>query len=125
MRELRIYGRALSPQEILAHWRPAGKFAAAAAPLSNPPVPLVTVPTSSIETSAVEYGAPFLSINGNKLIITGEVRQVYELQATHDLSIPWQPLITLTNRSGTVELIDEADGDGTSRFYRIKVLPSP
>jgi Concanavalin A-like lectin/glucanases superfamily len=118
MRELRIYGRALAPDEIASlfdqgndtgvkaivnrsHWRSP-----------NEPYP---------ETQAVEFGIPFLAIDGRKLVITGESRQVYEVLATEDLTGAWQPLVTLTNKSGIVQFSDTEAAGVPQRFYRIIV----
>ena len=70
---------------------------------------------------AAEVGVPFLSIEGNRLVVTGEAKQVYEVQVSEDLLGNWQPLVMLTNRTGQVAYTDAAARQAVGRFYRIKV----
>lgn len=120
MRELRIYGRALANDEILALF--TGKRSPAQTAASNAGLePMLDLPTVAQETPATINGAPFLSIDGNRLLITGEARQTYEVQFTLDLGKEWQPLTTLTNRLGTIEYEDTTRSNGV-KFYRIKVV---
>jgi hypothetical protein len=126
MRELRIYNHALTPQEILAHYNPAETQRFTLAGIQPPPEPRITLATRSNETAAAENGAPFLSISGNNLTITGESRQIYDILVTDDLNQPWVYLMTVTNKLGVLNLIDEEAKQRGNTFYRIQVAgPKP
>ncbi|MEM7392970.1 MAG: LamG domain-containing protein [Verrucomicrobiota bacterium] len=74
---------------------------------------------------ARDFGVPFLSMDGRKMLITGESGQVYEIQATDDLTRgQWERVSVLTNRLGTLKFEDPAAQDHRHRFYRINFLRS-
>jgi hypothetical protein len=115
MREIRIYGRALSADEIGSLFnRDNDSGAKAILQQSREQAP-------DSGSDAAEVGIPFLAIDGGKLVITGESHQVYEIMATSDLGAAWQPLVTMTNQSGVVEYTDPEAANIPQRFYRIKV----
>lgn len=120
MREIRIYGRTLSANEIVTLYRRDQ-----IAPTNPKPVAgdvTTQPPTEDLSNAlAAQVGIPFLAIDGRKLVITGESNQIYDLQVTSDLSSVWQPLVTLTNHSGVVEFTDTNAQYLPQRFYRIKV----
>lgn len=123
MRELRIYGTALTEAEIKAHYHPQGDYSQqlALASFQPPSEPRVTLATAGNETAAAENGLPFLSLSGNNLTITGESRQVYDILVTDDLNQPWVYLMTVTNRMGTLKLVDDEAPKRGNTFYRIQV----
>jgi hypothetical protein len=115
MKEIRIYGRALSSKEVDALFD-----------LGNDAGPDAVVRRSSGASPSpgqdqAVVGIPFLAINGAKLTITGEPRQAFDILVTSDLNANWQPLVTLTNQMGVVEYQDTEAANGPQRFYRIKV----
>jgi hypothetical protein len=124
MADLRGYNRVLTPSEIalLASAVPGGGSRAIIKTLGqssvNPRSPLVA------QDAAPILGVPFLSIEGRKLVITGESRQIYDIQVTENMSDGWQNLVTLTNQLGNVEYLDTSH-DSAQRFYRIVVRNSP
>ena len=118
MRELRLYRRNLSSQEIQTLFSP--QVAAAKPVAAQLAVPEQIQPSVLNEAPGTVLGSPFLSIAGNKLTITGEARQVVEIQATTDLNQPWQHVTLLTNQSGVTEFTDR-QAAGNARFYRIEV----
>ncbi len=120
LREIRIYGRALSANEIFTLYQQDH---------GGPVNPTITASEATTQLAveglsdalAAQVGIPFLAIDGRKLIITGEASQIYEVQVTSDLTDVWQPLVTLTNQTGVVEFTDAKVQYIPQRFYRIKV----
>lgn len=120
MKDIRIYNRVLTFGEI---YRLAGRGEprrqTSSLAVSGIPDP------SSMPVSldrARDGGIPFLFINGKQLSITGETSQIYEVEATHNLTAPWESLGVITNTLGSFE-IEDPDGDRyVQRFYRIKVI---
>lgn len=126
LRELRIYNRALTETEIQAHYNPADAQKFALAGIKPPATPRVTLATRSNETAAAENGVPFLGLSGNTLTITGESRQIYDILVTDDLNQPWVYLMTVTNKTGVLNLIDDDAPKRGNTFYRIQVAgPKP
>ena len=126
MRDVRIYGRALTPGEIsavLVQSLPRGKAAAVRPSSETAATPVVG--KSSFTALAAEVGIPFLSIDASKLVVTGEAGQTYELLYTDDLGDSWKKLATLKNPDGHVEFSDTSGGYTPRRFYRIKVGTGP
>ncbi|MDB6124614.1 MAG: hypothetical protein JWQ71_3607 [Pedosphaera sp.] len=119
MRDIRMYGRALTVNEIaLLHTLEKNPLPAKNLANGNSIQPV----NEALSPNALtESGVPFLSINGGKLVITGEPGRIYELQATSDLLNAWQPLVTLTNQNGVVEYTDTEAPKVAQRFYRIKL----
>jgi hypothetical protein len=116
MRQLRIFGRALSFDEIVALGRSGGLLTAntlAANESAAAPVP-VSVPASA--------EIPFLAIEGNRLRIVGPAGTIMILEATANLLEPFEPLARLTNFTGRVEFVDTEAAQFPERFYRI-VIP--
>lgn len=109
MREVRIYQRALSFPEIeLLAQVPTNPRNA-----SNP--------DSALSNAlAADVGVPFLDIQGSKLVITGESRQIYQVLGASDLRQAWTPLAVLTNQNGVVEFNDPDASKSSQRFYRVK-----
>lgn len=113
MREVRIYKRSLRADEIgvLADDGSGRvKFAAQA-----------NVPEVDRGVRVRNIGVPLLSIDGNKLLITGEAAQILDLEIADSIGGEWRPLLTLTNKLGRVELVDENMPASGKRFYRINV----
>ena len=126
MRDVRVYGRALTAGEIdavLIQSLPRGKAAAVRPSSETAASPVVG--KSSFTALAAEVGIPFLSIDANKLVVTGEAGQTYELLYTDDLGDSWKKLATLKNPDGRVEFRDASGGYTQHRFYRIKVGTGP
>ena len=118
MRGVRIYGRALDPQDVSELYRIENRGDS-----STQPSPEKTLPTSPSEAvvAPVIQQRPFLSIEGKELVISGNMGEIYILQATASLGSNWQNLATITNTTGTV-IFSDGDADKyTERFYRIKV----
>ena len=120
LREIRLYGRALSVNEIVTLYRQDN-----GAPV-NPALGVGEAATQPVvaglsDALAAQVGIPFLAIDGRKLVITGEANQIYEVQVTSDLTAVWQPLVTLTNHTGVVEFTDANAQNIPQRFYRLKV----
>lgn len=95
VRDVRIYGRKLSFEEI--------------ARLNNP----AKTPASS------DAPVPLLSSKGNTLTIRGTVGEVYEVEVTGNLDGPWQRLATLTNIAGYAQCPDPDAARPGDRYYRI------
>lgn len=128
LREVRAYDRVLSPEEIARLATPDSDMGAvrsvlpkAALALAGETAASVTGVTRESTALAADVGVPFLSIEGNKLVVTGEANQVYEVQVSEDLLGNWQPLVVLTNRNGRVTYTDGAARQAVGRFYRIKL----
>ncbi|EEF57126.1 LamG domain-containing protein [Pedosphaera parvula] len=124
IRDVRFYGRALAPNEILTLNQLENYSLPGMNPANKNKKILLTAnkPDEALSNAlAAQVGIPFLSIEGRKLVITGEAGQIYEVQASSDLFQPWQPLVSLTNVTGVVEYTDMAAPDVAQRFYRIKV----
>ena len=115
LKEIRIYGRALSATEVEALFELGNGTGTDAVVRKSS----VAAPSPGQDQAVV--GIPFLAINGAKLIITGEPRQTFDVLVTSDLNANWQPLVTLTNQMGKVEYEDTEAANGRQRFYRIKV----
>ena len=111
MREVRIYERALSGAEIrqLVGLQDDLRLASEAATLD----PLLS------NALAADVGIPFLDIQGNKLLITGESNQIYEIRASSDLNAGFEVVGTATNRSGRVEFVDPVTTG--NRFYSVRL----
>jgi Concanavalin A-like lectin/glucanases superfamily len=119
MRDIRMYGRALTVNEItLLHTLEKNPLLATISADGNSIQPVNEVQSRN---TLVQSTIPFLSIDAGKLIITGEVGKIYELQATSDLLNAWQPLARLTNQTGVVEYTDTEAQKAAQRFYRIKL----
>jgi hypothetical protein len=125
MRELRIYRRALTFAEIgLLHERAPVTTASnnLAGTTSNNPLASNAIILPDAAGAHAQSGAvPFLSIEKDHLTINGSAGQIYVLQATTNLAMPWQPLALLTNLSGRVEFTDVDATSFNERFYRIQV----
>lgn len=118
MKDFRIYDRVLSLREIyeLADrpFRQLASFGASGIPdPENMPASL---------NRARDGGVPYLFIDGGHLTITGESSQIYEIEATHQLSAPWESLGVMTNLTGTLEFDDPGFPNHRQRFYRIKFI---
>jgi hypothetical protein len=111
IREFRLYERALRGSEIraLVGLQDDLRIASEA---------LLTDPLLS-NALAADVGIPFLEISGNKLLITGESKQIYELHAASDLNTDFQFLTLLTNLTGRVEYSDSTASP--NRFYSVKL----
>ena len=70
---------------------------------------------------ARDGGVPFLYVDGNRLCITGESAQIYEIQSAPALIGPWKPLGSVTNTHGSLEMNDPFVSPKRQRFYRIQV----
>jgi hypothetical protein len=114
MRDVRIYGRALRPEEIAALGNGGQNPRGVAALGSN-------VPEVEREVRARNIGVPLLAIDGNKLLITGEASQILDLETADGIGAEWQPFVTLTNQFGRLEYTDAQMPASGKRFYRIKV----
>lgn len=121
LRDFRIYARALSVAEIGLLQKPQNDMTTA---------PLITTKTLagtqrkaaiSSATADVVAALPFLSIEGNKLTVSGESGQVYVLQATTNLFEGWQPVAVLTNLNGRVEFTDTDSASFGQRFFRVQI----
>ncbi|MGV3773747.1 MAG: LamG domain-containing protein [Verrucomicrobiales bacterium] len=110
IREFRIYSRALQPIEIARLNGKEGNLA----PLSLPDPALSNA-------LAAQVGIPFLHIAANKITVTGESGQVYEVRGTSDLNSPLELLGYLTNSFGRVEFTDQEAPVGGQRFYSLKL----
>jgi hypothetical protein len=123
MRELRIYGRALSFAEIVSLQGQAPSATTANNPLASQPsfVPAAAAAQTEPWAQAQPAAVPFLSIEKDHLTINGSTGQIYVLQATTNLAVPWQPLALLTNVSGRVDFTDVDAANLEERFYRIQV----
>jgi hypothetical protein len=121
LRELRIYSKTLSEAEITKHYRPSDTQQFALAGARPPAEPRITMATRSRETAGTELGSPFLAISGNNLTITGEARQVYDILVTEDLNKPWVHLMSVTNQTGILHLVDEEAKSRGNTFYRIQL----
>lgn len=108
MREVRIYGRALRPEEIGA--------LAGGGQVSGSNLPEV-----ERSVRARNIGVPLLAIDGNRLLITGEASQILDLETADSIGAEWQPFVTLTNQFGRLEYVDAQMPASGKRFYRIKV----
>ena len=64
---------------------------------------------------------PLLAIDGKRLVVTGESRQIFDILVTSNPNGVWESLVTLTNQTGVVEFTDADAGSTTQRFYRIRV----
>lgn len=124
MRDLRIYSRPLAAGEI-------GKLSdreTLLADLARRGAGLDAVSKSMLATTRTELDAtaidirPMLSLNGNRVTVSGPPVQVYELQATLDLNTPWRLLQVLTNTTGRIEYLDEEVLHQGERFFRVKLL---
>ena len=113
LRDVRIYGRVLQADEMAALSGTPARPAALASDAPNVEV--------EPNVKAAHIGVPFLSIDGNKLTITGENRQIYDIEATEQVGGVWQPLMSVTNRGVPLELTDTDMPSSGRRFYRIKV----
>jgi hypothetical protein len=123
MRELRIYGRALSFTEIVSLHDQAPPAATANDLTANRGGLVSDAAGAGAEAQpgAVPGSVPFLSIEQDHLTINGGAGQIYVLQATTNLTAPWQPLALLTNLSGRVDFVDIDARRFNQRFYRIEV----
>ena len=124
LRDVRAYDRALSVDEIALLATPTPDMGVVRALLPRQATAVsnrsATVLTES-NALAAQVGVPFLSVEGRKLVVTGESNQIYEVQVSENLSGDWQPLVVLTNRTGRVEFNDDAAKQAAGRYYRIKV----
>ena len=118
MRELRIYGRALLPQEVAELARPPAGLELARGTEGTQNTTTVAAEISPL--GVVAPTLPFLSIEGNKLVINGTQGEIYSLLVTTNLS-NWAPLATLTNSTGRVEFTDADAAVFSERFYRVEV----
>jgi hypothetical protein len=73
---------------------------------------LATAPTAPDFKSA-----RLLAATGLELTLTGFSSEVYSIEASTNL-IAWQPLVTLTNLSGTLKFVDAGATNLPRRFYR-------
>jgi hypothetical protein len=124
MSELRIYGSALSSEEIARlNVAPAG-IELASNSQENPKInPIQISNLTNSPTVISEPVRPFLSIEGNMLTINGTSGEIYLLEATAHLTSPWESLATLTNLTGQVEFTDTDAANFSQRFYRVEVTP--
>lgn len=123
LREVRGYDRLLSAEEIARLATADGDMGTVRSLVPRPALLPAAADGVLRESTAVaaDVGVPFLSIEGSKLIVTGEAKQVYEVQVSEDLLGNWQPLVVLTNRNGQVSYTDGAARQASGRFYRIKL----
>lgn len=91
MRDLRIYRRALSRDEI--------------ARLGKAP--------------SAENEFPTLSMDGITLTIKGRSGQVHELEVSNQADGPWKRLTILTNITGRVKCLDPGADNSGERYYRL------
>jgi hypothetical protein len=120
MRELRIYGRSLSSEEVAKlNVSPAGiELANNSQASSNTNIkPIKNSPDATNINAPTQ---PFLSIEDSTIIINGSPGEIYELEATTNLS-QWESLVTLTNLTGQVEFTDTDAANHSERFYRVEV----
>lgn len=124
MSDFRIYGRSLSGEEIatLAHPMRLPVTTAAKQALAQP-VGAEAQPTLGNVALPSSASIPFLSINEAELTIHGVAGQVYQLQYSRNLE-DWFSVATLTNLTGSVQLIDRAYGKAGQSFYRVLVTPA-
>ena len=121
LKDVRMYGRVLTQGEIQSlSGLPAHQRRDDPDKALNPDASTFEVAGSA----ARDFGVPFISIKGKQIVITGESAQVYEVQATGDLSEPWRTMAVMTNSLGKLEIEDPAASDHRNRFYRIKFLES-
>ena len=121
MSDFRIYSRFLSGEEIANLARPMQlPVTAAATQASARPVGAEAQPRLGNIALPSSASIPFLSINQEELTIHGVAGQVYELQSSKNLE-DWFPVATVTNRTGSVRLIDRANGRAGRSFYRVLV----
>ncbi len=123
LREVRGYDRLLSAEEIARLATPDGDMGTVRSLVPRPALVPAAADGVLRESTALaaDVGVPFLSIEGSKLIVTGEAKQVYEVQVSEDLLGNWQPLVVLTNRNGQVSYTDGAARQASGRLYRIKL----
>jgi hypothetical protein len=114
IRDFQIHDRALSGVEIRSAMGLHEGLRA-----TNSTDALVTDPLLS-NALAADVGVPFLDITGNKLLITGESKQVYEVRASSDLNAGFDLIGLATNVTGRVEFIDTNAAPG-NRFYTLKL----
>ncbi len=119
MRDIRIYDRALPASEVVVLYNQETGSSTSLNLAANKSGDQSPDPILS-DASAAQLGIPFLAIDARKLVITGEAGQIYELQATSDLTEAWQPLANLTNQNGVVEFADANAPKFAQRFYRVK-----
>ena len=74
-----------------------------------------TGPPPRLNSPAIQAGGSF------QMAISGTQGQRYVVQSSSDF-VTWTNLATLTNVSGTVEFIDDANTGLNHRFYRAEVL---
>lgn len=114
MSDFRIYGRALSFEEIvaLASARPSPISALESATSG-------AQPAGSVAPAGVS-DVPLLSLDADKLRLRGKPGKEYIVEASQDLT-HWEEIGTLT--IGTAGLVDFVDADAhrfRQRFYRIR-----
>jgi len=114
IRDFRIYDHALAGREIRVLMGQQEDLRA-----TNASDGLATDPLLS-NALAAEVGIPFLDIAGNKLLITGESKQVYEVRAWSDLNAGFELIGLATNVSGRVEFID-TNATTANRFYSLRL----
>jgi Concanavalin A-like lectin/glucanases superfamily len=124
MSELRIYGRALSPEEVAKLNVAPTSIELASNSQENPKTnPIQISNLTNSPTVISEPVRPFLSIEGNMLTINGASGEIYLLEATTNLASPWESLAMLTNLTGQVEFTDTDAQKFSQRFYRVEVTP--
>jgi hypothetical protein len=61
---------------------------------------------------------PFLEISARQITINGQAGQIYTLQTSGDLN-QWSPLTRLTNQTGRIDYVFQADQP--AQFFRVRV----
>jgi hypothetical protein len=121
LRDFRIYARGLSVAEIGLLQEPQNDTITASPITTKTLAGTQRTAAISSATANVAAARPFLSIEGNKLTVSGDSGQVYILQATTNLFEGWQPVAVLTNVNGRVEFTDTDSARFGQRFFRVQI----
>lgn len=120
MRDFRIYDRVLTLQEV---YELADRPFRQVASLGETGIPDPANMPRSL-SRARDGGLPYLLIDRGHLTIGGEHAQIYELEVTQNLGVPWESLGLVTNVNGRVEFDDPGYTKQRQRFYRLKFVGS-
>ena len=119
MRDVRIYGRALSADEIVSLCGTNVATARGRSGLGR----AATIEEVEVDPSVkiAHLGLPLLSIDGNQLTITGENGQSYDLEGAESLAGPWKLLTTLTSHGVPLRFNDATAPPAGRRYYRVNI----